>query len=78
MSIAPGSLNSLRLQQLFNNPKYAGKTVVLGGTQVQVMFVGSATGAMGFASSREKRQLLRLVQVPMSREADINRLEDAG
>lgn len=70
--------NSVRLQQLFSNPGYAGKTVVLGGTQVQVLFVGSASGAMAFVSQRKQQQPLRMVQVPLSCEADLNLLEDAG
>lgn len=55
-------------------PLYAGKTVVLGGTQVQVMFIGSAAGAMDFVSRGKQKQLLRIVQVPVSR----SRSESAG
>ena len=78
MSVAPVPLNSIRLQQLFSNPLYAGKTVVLGGTQVQVMFIGSAAGAMDFVSRDAQKQLLRIVQVPVSCAADLNLLEDVG
>lgn len=78
VSVALIPQNSVRLQQLFSNPGYAGKTVVLGGTQVQVLFVGSASGAMAFVSQRKQQQPLRMVQVPLSCEADLNLLEDAG
>jgi hypothetical protein len=75
VSVAPVPLNSIRLQQLFSNPLYAGKTVVLGGTQVQVMFIGSAAGAMDYVSRDAQKQLLRIVQVPVSCAADLNLLE---
>jgi hypothetical protein len=52
-----------------------GKTVVLGGTQVQVMFIGSAAGAMDYVSRDAQKQLLRIVQVPVSCAADLNLLE---
>jgi hypothetical protein len=52
--------------------------VVLGGTQVQVLFIGSAAGAMDFVSRGEQKQLLRIVQVPVSCAADLNLLEDVG
>ncbi len=78
MSSTPRSRNSIRLQQLFSNPLYAGKTVVLGGTQVQVMFIGSAAGAMDYVSRDAQKQLLRVVQVPVSCAADLNLLEDVG